>query len=151
MFFVRCQLSDSAGKLLVDNTYWQSQTDDDMGDRKNDSAFDLKQASWADMTSLNTMPQVQLGISAKQNTSHGEKHVVIRLHNPSEHVAFFERATVSSSQNGDEILPVEYDDNYITVYPGETAEVQATVSKAADARWIKLEGYNTPPTSTHIE
>ncbi len=151
VFFVRCQLSDSAGKLLVDNTYWQSQTDDDMGDRKNDSAFDLKQASWADMTSLNTMPQVQLGISAKQNTSHGEKHVVIRLHNPSEHVAFFERATVSSSQNGDEILPVEYDDNYITVYPGETAEVHATVSKAADARWIKLEGYNTPPTSTHIE
>ncbi len=151
VFFVRCQLFDTAGKLLVDNTYWQSQKDDDMGDPKNDSAFDLKQASWADMTSLNTMPQVQLEVSAGQNTTDKERHVAIRLHNPSEHIAFFERATVSAVQNGDEILPVQYDDNYITVYPGETAEIHANVSNPADARWIKLEGYNTPVTSVHIE
>jgi exo-1,4-beta-D-glucosaminidase len=151
VFFVRCQLFDNTGKLLVDNTYWQSQKDDDMGDRKNDDSFDLKQVSWADMTALNTMPQVHLEVSAEQTTTDSEKHVAIRLHNPSEYIAFFERATVAAAQNGDEILPIQYDDNYITVYPGETAEIHGTVSKAVDARWIKLEGYNTPATSAQIK
>ncbi len=31
VFFVRCQLFDDAGKLVVDNTYWQSQKNDDLG------------------------------------------------------------------------------------------------------------------------
>ncbi|MGA3199879.1 MAG: glycoside hydrolase [Halobacteriota archaeon] len=151
VFFVRCQLFDNTGKLLVDNSYWQSQKDDDMGDRKNDDAMDLKLVSWADMTALNTMPQIQLELSAEQTVTDSERHVAIRLHNPSEHIAFFERATVSVTQNGDEVLPIEYDDNYITVYPGETAEIHGSVSKAAEAHWIKLEGYNSPPTSTEIK
>jgi exo-1,4-beta-D-glucosaminidase len=151
VFFVRCQLFDSSGTLLVDNTYWQSQKDDDMGDRKNDSSFDLKLDSWADMTALNTMAPVQLEVSAQQTPADSEAHVAIRLHNPSEHIAFFERAAVSATQNGDEILPILYDDNYITVYPGETAEIHVTLSKSAEARWVKLQGYNTPMTSAHIE
>jgi len=151
VFFVRCQLFDRAGALLVDNTYWQSQKDDDMGDRKNDSSFDLKQESWADMTALNTMAPVQLELSAQQTTTDRETQVVIQLHNPSEHIAFFERAAVSLMQNGVEILPIRYDDNYITVYPGETAVIHANLSKSAEARWVKLEGYNTPVSSAHIE
>jgi exo-1,4-beta-D-glucosaminidase len=151
VFFVRCQLSDSAGKLLVDNTYWQSSKDDDMGGRENDNAFDLKMASWADMTALNSMPRVPLEISATQSADDSEKRIVIRLHNPSEHIAFFERATISDAQDGNEILPIKYDDNYITVYPGETAEIHGTVSKSSDPRWFKMEGYNTPATSVQIK
>jgi exo-1,4-beta-D-glucosaminidase len=151
VFFVRCQLSDSAETLLSENTYWQSQKDDDMGDRKNDSAFDLKQDSWADMTALNTMAPVQLELSVHQSTTESGTKVAIRLHNPSEHIAFFERATVSATEKSDEILPIRYDDNYITVYPGETAEIDATLSKSAEPRWVRLEGYNTPASSAQIE
>lgn len=151
VFFVRCQLSDATGKLLVDNTYWQSQIDDDMGEPKNDSAFDLKQASWADMSALNTMAPVRLEISAQQTADDNEKQVVIRLHNPSEHIAFFERAAVSATEDGDEILPIRYDDNYVTLYPGETADIHATLPKSAEARWIKLDGYNTPASSAAIK
>ncbi len=150
VFFVRCQLFDNTGKLLVDNTYWQPQKDDDLGDQSNDDALNLKQVRWADMTALNTMPEARLDISAEQTTTDSDKHVAIRLHNPSAQIAFFERVIVSAAQNGDEILPIEYDDNYITVYPGETAEIHGTVSKAADAHWIKLEGYNTPASSAQI-
>ncbi len=151
VFFVRCQLFDRTGALLVDNTYWQSQKDDDMGDRKNDSAFDLKEDSWADMMALNSMSRVQLEISAQQSMTDSGSQVTIRLHNPSEHIAFFERAKVSAMQEGNEILPIRYDDNYITVYPGETAEIHATLPKSAEAHWIGLEGYNTPATWAHIE
>jgi exo-1,4-beta-D-glucosaminidase len=151
VFFVRCQLFDNTGKLLVDNTYWQSQKDDDLGDLSNDDALNLKQMNMADMTALNTMPQVDLEVRAEETRTDSEKHISIWLYNPSEHIAFFERATVAAAQNGDEILPIKYDDNYITVYPGETAEIHGTVSKKVDARWIKLEGYNTPATSAQIK
>ena len=151
VFFVRCELFDERGKPLINNTYWQSQQDDDVGDRKNDSSEDLKQVSWADMTALNTMPQVKLEVSAERTVVYSEKLVIIRLHNPSEHIAFFERASICSTRDGNEILPIEYDDNYVTVFPGETVEIRGTVSKDVDPRWVQLEGYNTPAISAQIE
>ena len=151
VFFVRCQLFDRSGKLVVDNTYWQSQKDDDLGDRKNDSGMHLQQVSWADMTALNTMPSVNVEVSALQSTVDNQKHVTIRLYNPSEHIAFFERATISAARDGDEILPIEYDDNYVTMYPEETTEIDGTVSSAPGAHWVKLEGYNTAAISVPIK
>ena len=151
VFFVRCQLLDRTGKLIVDNTYWQSQTDDDMGNASNDDALRPKQAKWADMTALNTMPKVNLEVSADKATPQGEELVEIRLHNPTSNIAFFERASISTTRDGNEILPIEYDDNYVTVYPGETVTLHGLLRTPADARWINLEGYNTPATSVQIQ
>jgi exo-1,4-beta-D-glucosaminidase len=151
VFFVRCQLFDAQGKLLVENTYWQSQKDDDMGARKNDLAMDLRQDSWADMTALNTMPAVGLEASAEADKSEKGSRVTVRLHNPSQHIAFFERATISAAPDGGEILPIEYDDNYVTVFPGETAEIHGTLPQGAKAGWVKLEGYNTSATAVPIK
>jgi exo-1,4-beta-D-glucosaminidase len=144
VFFVRCQLFDKSAKLIVENTYWKSQKDDDVGPLKNDYYTSLQQEKWADMTELNTMPAVKVEIEARQKKVGEESHVTIRLHNPSIHIAFFERATISATKDGNEILPIEYDDNYVTVFPGETVEVHGTAWKNATAKWVKLEGYNTP-------
>jgi len=151
VFFVRCQLFDETGKLVVENTYWKSQKDDDLGARTNDIYMTLKQEKWADMTALNTMPAVYVEIEAQQKKVGEESHVLIRLHNPSKNIAFFERATISTAKEGNEILPIEYNDNYVTVFPGETVEIHGIVRKGAEARWVKLEGYNTPAISVHIK
>jgi exo-1,4-beta-D-glucosaminidase len=151
VFFVRCQLFDDSGKLVVDNTYWQSQKDDDLGARKNDVYMTLRQDRWADMTALNTMPPATVEIEARQKKIGQESHVTIRLHNPSEHIAFFERATISTERDGNEILPILYDDNYITIFPGEIVEIHGIVLKNAKPYWIKLEGYNTPAISVPVK
>jgi exo-1,4-beta-D-glucosaminidase len=151
VFFVRCQLFDSGGRLVVDNTYWQSQKDDDLGARGHDMVMTLRQDKWADMTALNTMPPAAVEMSATQIKAGNESHVTIRLRNPSEYIAFFERATLSVARDGNEILPIEYDDNYVTIYPGETAEIHGTVWKGDKPRWVKLEGYNTPTISVRIK
>jgi exo-1,4-beta-D-glucosaminidase len=149
VFFVRCQLLDANGKMLTENVYWQSQKDDDVGDH--DSAFGLQPASWADMTSLNTMPQVPLEFSARHSSSVGQNRVTMHLHNPSEHIAFFERAVITSAKDGDELLPIEYDNNYVTVFPGETVEIRGLLSQSAQAAWVKLDGYDTPQTAVAIK
>jgi exo-1,4-beta-D-glucosaminidase len=149
VFFVRCQLLDANGKVLTENVYWQSQKDDDVGDH--DSAFGLKPASWADMTSLNTMPQVSLELSAKLSSAAGENRVTIRLHNRSERIGFFERVVTTDSKDGEELLPIEYDNNYVTVFPRETIEIKSLIPRSTKPAWVRLEGYNTPQTATAIQ
>jgi len=151
VFFVRCQLFDKNGKLVVDNTYWKSQKDDDVGPQKNDYYTSLNQEKWSDMTALNTMFSVNVKIEAEQKKVGVESHVIIRLHNPSTQIAFFERVTVSETKEGNEILPIEYTDNYVTVFPGETVEIQGIIWKGVEARWVKVEGYNTPAISVPIK
>ena len=151
VFFVRCQLFDGNGKLVVENTYWKSQKDDDLGPRTNDIYMTLKQEKWSDMTSLNTMPPAFVEISAQQEKKGTENRIAISLHNSTGHIAFFERATISSERNGNEILPIEYDDNYITIFPGESAEIHGIVRNGAGVRWVKLEGYNTPAISVPVK
>jgi exo-1,4-beta-D-glucosaminidase len=146
VFFVRCELFDRSGNVVAENVYWQSQQVDDLGDPRNDSPFELKQASWADMTALNTMPPVALQVSAHRTAVAGESGVVIRLGNATGHIAFFERAEILATQDGDEILPIEYSDNYVTVFPGETVEIQGVVPQPGTvAGWVRVAGYNTPP------
>jgi exo-1,4-beta-D-glucosaminidase len=152
VYFVRCQLFDGSGKPLTENVYWQSTKDDDLGDPENDKAFDLKMASWADMTALNTMQQVPLEVRATLTIVDGENHVTIRLRNPSGHIAFFERAEITSTRVGNEILPIKYDDNYVTVFPGEVVEIQGEVRQlVGKAAWIKLAGYNTAEETAPIQ
>ena len=145
VFFVRCELLDAAGSVLADNVYWQSQQPDDVGDPRNDTAFALRQVSWADMTPLNTMPRTVLDVSAQRATVDGARTVTMRLTNHTRQVAFFERAEVLAGENGSEILPVEYSDNYVTVFPGDTVEVRATLpAGGGPADFVRVQGYNTP-------
>lgn len=149
VFFVRCQLLDAAGKPLTENLYWQSQQRDDLGRPENDSAFDLTQTSWADMTALNYMPKTPLVVSARHD---GDGRVVIRLQNQTSSVAFFERAEILSERDGDEILPIEYDDNYVTVFPQEAVEIRGTVpTSGANPNWVRVAGYNTAAVTVPIQ
>jgi exo-1,4-beta-D-glucosaminidase len=152
VYFVRCQVVDKAGSVLAENVYWQSQQRDDLGDPTNDWAFQLKQVSWADMTALNWMPKVPLQVSAR-HTDDADKHgVTIRLQNPTQHVAFFERAEITTGRDDDEILPIEYSDNYVTVFPGETVEVHGVVpNDKTTANFVRVAGYNSPPAVVPIE
>lgn len=144
VYFVRCQLLDRSAHLITENDYWQSTTDDDLGPASNDKQFDLKQVSWANMTALNTMPGVPLTVSATRNRVNGEDRVTVRLKNNTPHVAFFERAELTKTSSGDEILPVLYDDNYVTVFPGEQTTIEGRVLHTGNSpEWVRVTGYNT--------
>jgi exo-1,4-beta-D-glucosaminidase len=152
VFFVRCELLDDTGRVLGENVYWQSQQRDDVGDPRNDTPFDLKQTSWADMTPLNSMTRVPLNVTAHRSTDDGHDGVTIRLSNSTRKVAFFERAEVMGSRDGDEILPIQYSDNYVTVFPGETVALRADVPDGAVAPdWVRVTGYNTPPAVVAVD
>jgi exo-1,4-beta-D-glucosaminidase len=55
------------------------------------------------------------------------------------------------TKDGNEILPIQYDDNYVTVFPDETVEIQGIIWKGVEACWVKVGGYNTPAISVPIK
>lgn len=152
-YFIRCELFDGSGSALIDNVYWQSTTVDDLGSPSNDEAFALKQASWANFTALNGMPEVQLQINGTVHSSIGDDSVLITLRNPSNHIAFFEWVEVTRGKDGGEVLPILYDDNYVTIFPGETVHIASKYDHEMlgnNQPWLKLGGFNTPTTSVPI-
>jgi exo-1,4-beta-D-glucosaminidase len=153
VYFVRCQLLDRTGNVITENVYWQSQRNDDVGDPNGDFAFELRQESWADMTPLNDMARVPLRVATRRSANGaGQNVVTISLTNPTTKVAFFQRAEVTATRDGDEILPIQYSDNYVTVFPHETVEVQAVVpSPLVTANWVRVSGYNSDPVEVPIE
>ncbi|MGO8817470.1 MAG: glycosyl hydrolase 2 galactose-binding domain-containing protein [Terriglobia bacterium] len=152
-YFVRCQLFEAGGAPIVDNVYWQSTTDDDLGEAHNDQAFNLNQVSWADFTTLNTLPKTAVGISGRLRPGEHESTAAITLANPSPHVAFFLRVEVTRS-DGEEILPITYEDNYVTLFPGESRTLWAkfrTEDLGGKSAYLRVEGYNVNPVTAAMK
>lgn len=146
VYLVRCQVRDSVGTVIAENVYWQSATDDDLGEAKNDEQFKTNLARWADMSALNSMPPAV--VQAKVDFAKGEENSSARitLTNASDHVAFFVRAEVTKGPGGEEILPITYTDNYVTVFPHETSTIEAHFPLPGNATWmpaLRIEAYNS--------
>jgi exo-1,4-beta-D-glucosaminidase len=151
VFFVRCELLDDGGRVVAENVYWQSQVPDDVGQAFNDNAFETTQISYADMTALNTMTRPKLNVTAERDGDGPDPDGVdIALRNPGTGIAFFERAELLADKDGEEILPIEYDDNYVTVFPGETVHIHGRVpgqggQPGPRPSWVRVTGYGGTP------
>ena len=76
----------------------------------------------------------------------GEESIAhVTVENPSKSLAFFVRLKVSKGVDGEEILPVVWEDNYISLLPGEKREVSATyrTSEVGTAQaTVEVSGWN---------
>ena len=143
VYFVRCELRDHKGQVLADNTYWSSSMDDDLGDAKNDIQFKTDLALWADLSALNSMPRANLSANVKIESERGVNAATITLTNPTSRIAFFVRAEIVSIAKNEEILPITYSDNYVTLLPHESRTIEAEYhAKPDETAALRIEGYN---------
>jgi exo-1,4-beta-D-glucosaminidase len=152
-YFVRCQLWEKTGALLADNLYWQSTADDSLGDPQNDQVFMFNQTSWADFTALNNLPRAEVTIAGDAMSVGEECHATMTLTNSSDALAFFMRAEVTKGPDGEEVLPITYEDNYVTFFSKESRTLQARFRKAdlsGQKAYLRLEGYNVPKITTSL-
>ena len=146
-YFVRCLLTGPDGKLLAENIYWQSHSDDDLGSPRNDDQFTTKLTKWSDFTALNQMPPAKLQTSASVTTGASGRAVAITINNNSSHIAFFVRMEVTKGSDGEEVLPITYEDNYITLFPHQSRTIKANFSESelgVAIPALRVEGYNVP-------
>jgi exo-1,4-beta-D-glucosaminidase len=125
VYFVALRLWDSAGKLVGSNFYWLSTKPETLNWAKS-SWFTTPTRSFADYTALAQLPKVTLKVREHTEVRGEESVTHVSLENPSRSLAFFIRLQVKRQGSDDEILPVIWQDNYISLLPGETREVSAT-------------------------
>jgi exo-1,4-beta-D-glucosaminidase len=124
-YFVALRLEDSAGKLVGSNFYWLS-TKPETIDWAKSNWYTTPTESYADFTALSQLPKVKLKVTNRSERKGEEEITHVVLENPSKSLAFFVRLKVDKGAKGEEILPVLWEDNYISLMPGEKREVTAT-------------------------
>ena len=125
VYFVVLRLTDSTGRLVGSNFYWLS-TKPETIDWAKSTWWMTPTESYADFTSLAQLPKVKLKVSDRTERRGEESFTHVTLENPSKNLAFFIRLKVSKGEKGEEILPVVWEENYISLLPGEKREVTAT-------------------------
>jgi exo-1,4-beta-D-glucosaminidase len=152
-YFIRLQLKDSTGAVVSNNLYWYSTSPDKLG---NSSTW-WKTAihSYANLTGLNSLAaNSSVTASASRTIASGQETVTITLNNTSAtNIAFFLRAEVTAGNDGLEVLPVTYTDNYISLFPGESITITseyATADLGGQSPYLRIRGYNVTPFSISV-
>jgi len=144
-YFVALNVSDSGGKVLGSNFYWLS-TKPETLDWAKSTWFNTPTSSYADFTALAQLPKVKLNVTQRSERK-GEREIThVTVENPSNSLAFFVRLNLKRGAAGQEILPVLWQDNYISLLPGEKRDLAADYRArdlGAEKPVIEVKGWNT--------
>jgi len=124
-YFLVLRLEDSTGKQVGSNLYWLS-TKPEVIDWAKSTWWMTPTAQFADFTAISQMPKVKLKVTEHTERKSEESITHVTIENPSKNLAFFIRLKVDKGSKGEEILPVIWEDNYISLLPGEKREVTAS-------------------------
>jgi exo-1,4-beta-D-glucosaminidase len=144
VYFLVLRLADSSGKLVGANFYWLSAKPETI-DWAKSKWWMTPTRSFADYTALAQLPKVKLNVTEHTGRKGDDAVTSVTLENPGKSLAFFVRLQVKQASGGEEILPVVWEDNYISLLPGEKREVTAIyrASKLGTAKpVVEVSGWN---------
>jgi len=123
-YFLRLTVLDSVGKIVGSNFYWLSTSPETL-DWEKSNWYTTPTATYADFTALKQLPRVKLNVTTSSERKGDEEVTRVAIENPSKNLAFFVRLKVEKGRGGEEILPVLWQDNYLSLMPGEKREITA--------------------------
>ena len=129
---VKLKMTDRSGGVLSDNLYWIS---------GNSRAY----------RQLTRLPQAN--VSAVATASHsGDNYIVhVQLKNTGTDVALMNKLTLLNAATGARILPAYYSDNYVSLLPGETKDINVEFpASAGSTPKVGLRGWNLPSTTISV-
>ncbi len=127
-YFVSLTLADRAGRTVSRNDYWLS-TRPDVPDWPRSEWYYTPVRQYADLGGLQSLPPATVSVAVRFTAAGAQGHARVVLQNRSRSTAFFVHASVRRERGGDEVLPVLWDDNYVTLYPGEQRMLRATYAR----------------------
>jgi exo-1,4-beta-D-glucosaminidase len=152
-YFLKLKLQDAQGKLLSDNFYWLSTKADTLDWAKRKDTVYTPQKDFADLTGLNSLPQVSLSVHASKTTAGGEDKITVTAKNPSSSIAFMAHLRLTRGPGGEDVVPIFWSDNYFSLLPGEERQVTATYDSSAldgKAAVLAVDGYNVVSSTVQL-
>ena len=123
-YFLDLRVTDASGKLVGTNFYWLS-TKPETLDWSKSTWYMTPTASYADYTALAQMPKVKLSVANRTEKLENDSITHVTVENHGKTIAFFVRLKLEKGKGGGEILPVVWQDNYVSLLPGEKREITA--------------------------
>ena len=137
--FLRLDLADAKGAAVADTFYWRS----NQPYRPRRTWTGPQYAGFAE---INRLPPADLKVAAKAGTRNGRPAWTVELANPSTQLAFMVWTRLQDAKTGAPVRPAFYDDNFITLLPGESRAITVDWMPALEpgATRLVVEGWNTP-------
>jgi exo-1,4-beta-D-glucosaminidase len=143
-YFVDLRLTSAAGAEVSRNFYWLS-TSPDVVNLEKSTWYGTPVTAFANFTALNDLPQATVSSSVRIVRRGADEDALVTVKNTGKSLAFFLRLTLSKNAGGEEILPVLWTDNYISLLPGESREIRATYAlknRGTATPTVKVSGLN---------
>jgi exo-1,4-beta-D-glucosaminidase len=143
-YFLDLRVTDGNGQLVGSNFYWLS-TKAETLDWAKSNWYTTPTASYADYTALAQLPKVKLNVSSRSEAQGEDAVTKVTIENSSKTLAFFVRLKLEKGKGGDEILPVVWQDNYVSLLPGEKREITASYRASALGKAkpdVEVSGWN---------
>ena len=148
VWFLDLRVFDKDNQEVDNSIYWLSAKKDILdyeAAKKLVWAYYTPAKQFADYTALDELPKVKLNYDY-QFTKNGESGgISLKVKNPSDAIAFFIFMDVIDPLTGKPILPVYWDDNYVTILPGEERTYKAQYflrDSGSEKPVIKVNGWN---------
>jgi exo-1,4-beta-D-glucosaminidase len=124
-YFVHLVLSEG-DRVVSSGLYWITRRRETLDFAKT-KGHDTPTTQYADYRDLAKLAPVALGGRAVSETNGLEGTTRVTLENPSSKVAFFVRLKLArgGGASAEQVVPVLWDDNYVSLLPGEKREVKA--------------------------
>ena len=129
---VKLELQDASGKLLSDNLYW----------------LGADSSSYRQLTRL---PAAMVSATATSKRIDGEFQIKVQLQNRGSRAALANKLTLLST-GGSRILPAYLSDNYVSLLPGESREIEIDYPAAAaqSSPQVSIRGWSLAPMTVPV-
>jgi exo-1,4-beta-D-glucosaminidase len=147
-YFLGLQLQNASGDVVSRNFYWLSSKPDVLDFPKSDWYF-TPLTAYADFTGLENLAKASVKASWKSKEIGEEEESRVTLTNTGTNIAFLLRLRLLKGRDGPEILPAFWDDNFLSLMPGEKREVTVRLRRSdlgSTKAVLAIDGYNVLPT-----
>ncbi len=141
--FLKLTLYNSSGKEIADNFYVLSDTEDTYQWEKS-NWVGTPLASYSNFKALRQLPQGELSISPIRVDAN--KQVVFDIENRGERMVFLCEFLLKD-KSGEVVFPVYWQDNYISLMPGEKKEMVCNFNPEllnTTLDYLQVKGWNIP-------
>ncbi|MCF6223225.1 MAG: hypothetical protein L3J34_05805 [Flavobacteriaceae bacterium] len=142
-YFLDLRVFDVDKKEVSNNFYWLSTKEEtldyeaDLGE----FAYHTPSKEYADLTLLNELPKIKLNVNITHENLNDEQKFTIELENNTNKIAFLINLKLFEKETREIILPVFWEDNFISLLAGEKRTVTVTCNSEINAE-VKVEGWN---------
>mgnify|MGYP003868123885 CR=1 FL=1 len=142
-YFLDLRLFDSDEKEISTNFYWLSTKEETLDYEANlgEFAYHTPSKTYADLKLLDTLPKVDVAFESLHKKEVEKQTIIAELENIGDTIAFLINLNIVEKGTGEVILPVFWEDNFVSLMPGEKRSLKATFKSAAIPE-LKVDGWN---------